>query len=608
MTRPTHRLAASLVGLACLLGVATSASAQELPGFLLHRFNPSSAGSDWFGLESLDFRGRARPAIRLGFDWSENPFVLEDINGDEAGAIVGRQILLHLGLSVNIAERLRLGLNFPFAVSQDGEGAQIGGITYQDPDGAAPGDLRASADLRLAGQYGDPATLAVGVHVFFPTGRQAKYVGDGVVRVLPKLMLAGDAGVFAYAASVGFHSRDAIEEGYFQGYGIGHEVFGGLALGVKPAPNVLIGAELLSFTKVTDGDFLGKRSTPTELLFGARFVLGDQFRLAVGAGPGITPSKGSPAVRFLARFEWFPAAASPDRDGDGVFDDVDACPDTAGVRSDDSSITGCPPPPDRDADGIVDSQDACPDEVGVRSDDPAKNGCPPPRDRDGDGVADPQDACPDERGEASEDPRLNGCPPPPPDGDKDGILDAQDACPEKAGDKTDDPRTNGCPDGDMDGIRDPEDACPDQAGARDPDPKKNGCPLARVEQGQVRIIEQVKFKSASATILAESNPVLEAVAKILKEHAEIKKVRVEGHTDNRGGKSMNQRLSERRAAAVVTWLVTKGGVEKARLTSEGVGMDRPVADNATDEGRRDNRRVEFHIADPASPAAPAPTP
>src|SRR4029453_15767986 len=112
-------------------------------------------------------------------------------------------------------------------------------------------------------------------------------------------------------------------------------------------------------------------------------------------------------------------------------------------------------------------------------------------------------------------------------------------------------------------------------GARDPDPKKNGCPLARVEKGQGKIIEQVKFKTGSATILPESNTLLEAVAKILKEHPEIKKVRVEGHTDNRGGKSMNQRLSDRRAASVAKWLVTKGGIEKSRLTSEGFGLDRP---------------------------------
>jgi OmpA-OmpF porin, OOP family len=604
MTRPTRRLAAALVGLVSLLGVATNASAQELPGFLLHRFNPAGAGSDWFVLESLDFRGEARPALRLGMDWDENTFVLEDINGDEAGAIVGRQVLLHVGLSLNLVNRLRLGLDFPFAVHQQGQGAQLGTITYPDPDGAAPGDLRASADLRLVGEYGEPFTMALGAQVFFPTGKQDQYVSDGVVRVMPRLMVAGDVGVFSYAATLGFLSRDAIEDDYFQGYGIGHELFGAVAAGIKPAPNVLIGAELVSYSKVTNGDFLGKRSTPTEILFGARFVIADQIRLAVGAGPGITPSKGSPAVRFLAKLEWFPGATPPDRDGDGVLDDVDACPDSPGVRSDDPSTTGCPPPPDRDADGIVDSQDACPDEVGVRNDDPAKNGCPPPRDRDGDGVIDPQDACPDERGVASDDPKLNGCPPPPPDQDRDGILDAQDACPDKAGEKTDDPKTNGCPDTDADGIRDPEDACPDQAGARDPDPKKNGCPLARVERGQVRIIEQVKFKTGSATILPESNGLLEAVAKILKEHPEIKAVRVEGHTDNRGGKSMNQRLSQRRAASVVTWLVTKGGIEKSRLTSEGLGMDKPIADNASDEGRRDNRRVEFHITDPAPTPPP----
>ena len=162
-------------------------------------------------------------------------------------------------------------------------------------------------------------------------------------------------------------------------------------------------------------------------------------------------------------------------------------------------------------------------------------------------------------------------------------------------------------------MRDPEDACPEIAGARDPDPKKNGCPLARVERGQVRIIEQVKFKTGSATILPESYPILEAVAKILKEHPEIKKVRVEGHTDNRGGKAMNKRLSTRRAASVVKWLTARGGIEKARLTSQGFGMERPIEDNSTEDGRRENRRVEFHIADPpptdaGAPATDAPKP
>ena len=99
----------------------------------------------------------------------------------------------------------------------------------------------------------------------------------------------------------------------------------------------------------------------------------------------------------------------------------------------------------------------------------------------------------------------------------------------------------------------------------------------------------------------------------MKDHPEIKKVRVEGHTDNRGGKAKNQSLSAKRAAAVVQWLVKKGGIDKSRLTSVGIGMEKPIDDNATEEGRRVNRRVEFHIVDPvpgvepaAAPAAPAP--
>jgi outer membrane protein OmpA-like peptidoglycan-associated protein len=57
---------------------------------------------------------------------------------------------------------------------------------------------------------------------------------------------------------------------------------------------------------------------------------------------------------------------------------------------------------------------------------------------------------------------------------------------------------------------------------------------------------------------------------------------------------MNRKLSADRAASVVKWL-TKNGIDKARLTSQGFGPDRPIADNTTEEGRRNNRRVEFHI-------------
>jgi outer membrane protein OmpA-like peptidoglycan-associated protein len=76
----------------------------------------------------------------------------------------------------------------------------------------------------------------------------------------------------------------------------------------------------------------------------------------------------------------------------------------------------------------------------------------------------------------------------------------------------------------------------------------------------------------------------------------IKKVRVEGHTDNVGKAKKNTQLSQKRADAVKKYLVSKG-VEDARLEAIGFGPDKPIADNATDEGKEANRRVEFVIVE-----------
>jgi outer membrane protein OmpA-like peptidoglycan-associated protein len=103
------------------------------------------------------------------------------------------------------------------------------------------------------------------------------------------------------------------------------------------------------------------------------------------------------------------------------------------------------------------------------------------------------------------------------------------------------------------------------------------------------------------------------VRKLMATLPESKHFRVEGHTDNRGGAALNRNLSKQRAASVVTWLV-KHGVAKDRLVAQGFGPDRPIDTNDTEEGRKNNRRVEFHIVDgdaaaapekPAQPAKPA---
>lgn len=99
----------------------------------------------------------------------------------------------------------------------------------------------------------------------------------------------------------------------------------------------------------------------------------------------------------------------------------------------------------------------------------------------------------------------------------------------------------------------------------------------------------ITFDTGSATIKAGSDNVLGEIASLLGKNPAWK-MRVEGHTDDVGGKAANQKLSEQRAAAVVAWL-TSHGIAPARLASQGFGDSKPVADNKTEAGRAKNRRV-----------------
>jgi outer membrane protein OmpA-like peptidoglycan-associated protein len=101
----------------------------------------------------------------------------------------------------------------------------------------------------------------------------------------------------------------------------------------------------------------------------------------------------------------------------------------------------------------------------------------------------------------------------------------------------------------------------------------------------------ILFDTAKSEIKPESNPVLDEVATMMKKSAALK-FRIEGHTDNVGAKASNLTLSKGRAASVKTALVARG-VDAARLTSDGMGDTKPVADNATEDGRQQNRRVEL---------------
>jgi len=551
-----------------ILAYSAGASAQNDTGFAVNRFDPAERGSDWFWAESLDLRGHNRWAIGAVGDWAFKPLVAYDRNGDEVAALIEHQIYTHLGASVVFWDRLRLGANLPLLIYQTGDSVTVGGAAYQAPRGAALGDLRLGADFRLFGEYGSAATLAVGVQVHIPTGSQSSYTSDGSARIVPKITFAGDKGIFTYALKSGINVR--LLEQDFASLPLGSEWFFGGAVGVRLLDKKLIvGPEAWASTVLNDpsrGFFQGG-TTPVEAILGAHYRFAPDWKIGLGVGPGFTRGIGSPTLRTLLSIEWAPepeqnVAAALDRDHDGITDELDACPDVAGVPSDDPTKNGCPAALDRDHDGITDELDACPDVAGVPSDDPTKNGCPESQDRDKDGILDADDACPTEPGVASSDPLKNGCSEPK-DTDKDTILD-------------------------------PVDACPERAGPPNTDPKKHGCPKATVQGTKVNILDRIEFDTGKATIRPESNSVLEAVLAVLKEHQELEKIRVEGHTDNKGAVWRNKNLSKDRAAAVVKWLVGQG-IAESRLESAGIGQDDPIDNNETEDGRQNNRRVEFEI-------------
>lgn len=257
----------------------------------------------------------------------------------------------------------------------------------------------------------------------------------------------------------------------------------------------------------------------------------------------------------------------PDRDGDNVPDANDDCPDLTGL----AALRGCP---DADADGIADKDDKCPSQAG-----PASNmGCPI-TDRDGDGVADANDQCPDLAGTSA----LYGCP----DRDRDGVADKDDECPNQAGKIAD----RGCPDTDGDGIVDRLDACPNEPGLA----VNKGCPeLAAADRATlVEAVQAVEFETASAVIRTSSYAILDKVADILQRYPGYK-VRIGGHTDSIGEAPANQSLSEKRAKACYDYLLTKG-VAASRMSHQGYGETQPIADNRYAPGRDKNRRVEFDV-------------
>jgi OOP family OmpA-OmpF porin len=472
-------------------------------------------------------------------------------------ATIGFQFLDHFTLAATLPVTEEWGNNPPNVAGVTNT-AVVNGITTGD----ARIDARAVA-LRTKDRRG---ALGVDFSLRVPNGGTDTFGGDGQVTGLIMVTAEYNFHIFRdfnliAVANMGVDLRpdNSINDppAGQGGLGVGSEWRWALAayLPLK-ADKYRLGVAFYGQTGIENNNVVGNtffhgENTPLEWQAEARMRFGryDRWWAGVGAGTRLDGAYGAPDLRIVA----LAGVYIPLIDSDANSPEAKL---ERHKRWREQHVT------DTDHDGIPDDIDACPTEPEDHLGNDPNDGCPLPPDRDGDGIPDQYDKCPDV-----------------PE-DKDGIEDA-DGCPET--------------DADHDGIPDTVDACPKEPGPPNPDPKKNGCPqFIKVEGSIVHILQQVHFATASTTILPDSFPMLQEIANLLKANPAIKRMAIEGHTDNRGAAEYNMTLSDGRAASVRTWL-TQHGVEAGRLESHGYGLTKPIADNETEAGRLANRRVEFKI-------------
>jgi outer membrane protein OmpA-like peptidoglycan-associated protein len=539
----------------------------------LDRYRGSETVDDGFALSRPGDQGHLLLGAVLQLDYANDPLVLELDRGDtdsESARVVSDQLGAQLTVSLGIAERLVVFAGVRADLVLKGE-------QFEDPatgddldwaSGPGLGDTRLGVRVRLLGEREDVFGLAVQASAILPTAQVAdadqRLRGETSLAVLPKLLAELRLAGIRITGNLGALVREDVEIG---GSEIGDELLYGAGVTVPILPERL---ELLG--EITGGvgfsDLGGRESSPLELIGGGKLWFGRSCAFGLGAGPGLQRGLGAPDLRVVGSFGCASTEERPppaDTDGDGLTDDLDRCPSVPEDRDGWQDEDGCPDP-DNDGDGLLDAADRCPDQAEDRDQVQDDDGCPDP-DHDGDGVLDAADRCPDQAE------------------DRDQVQD-DDGCPD--------------PDNDGDGVLDVDDHCPTAPGPAD----KHGCPESvRVDSGSLVLLKRIEFATNSERILPSGEQVLDELRATLLANPQIKRVRVQGHTDDRGNDAHNMNLSKRRAAAVVRWL-QEHGVPAGQVENAGCGETLPIADNTTPEGQQDNRRVEFQIVEPgAAPAA-----
>ena len=571
----------------------------------------------------------------------------ETLDGATLRAIIAHRRQLTTALSVGLPRGLQAGLVLPYLLDQEAEfpGSQMGRV-------AESGLIDASVWLKVSrALLADPWSTALVLTVDLPTGDSTAYNGRGAVAGALDAVLGWRSASLQASTQIGYRFEPA--RSLFNAYFDDHlRLAGGLRLAPKDVDWALIsevdmrlgGAPALAVAARVGVELrLGAVRTP--ILF-EQPLSGrpGQPRWAAGGGVVATykrpPDHDGDGLRGSDDqcpkkaedkdgFEDADGCPDEDNDRDGIADTADKCPLQGEDKDGFEDQDGCPDD-DNDQDGIQDRLDDCVNEPEDKDGHLDLDGCPD-FDEDQDGIEDKDDACPkkpedidafeDEDGCPDEDndkdlvpdttdkcPMVpeninqiddeDGCPEP--DADMDGILDPDDQCPKAKEDLDKWQDTDGCPDpdNDGDGLLDGDDDCPNEPETKNGVDDEDGCPekavLTRKRMKPHRIKARIHFRKHHWAIAKRSEKTIDLIAKLITEHDEIAKLRIEGHTDQSGRRRANRRLSQKRADEVRRALIARG-IKPELLEAVGYGWSRPLDRRKNRRARRRNRRVGFLV-------------
>ncbi len=540
MRRHAFVLAAIVVAHAAGARAQSRSTAFDAQGF-----HPALTSQGYYGVDGAFVAPHLGFSAGLWLSYGHDPLVLRR-GSALAGEVIVRQLGMDLVGSFALLDRLEIGVDLPFVPYQLND---TSAVALPNLAAAGVGDLAAEVKgLIWAPHWGRQRFGLSGViGASFPTGDSDSFMGEGGVVGRFRLVGEWQSRHVQAALNAGFIVRGGRD---FADLHVGSQFQYGAALATPLPRGFAIVGEVRGLLGVEfpKGLSLTSAEAPAELAAGLRWRARFGLEVDAAVGVGLSRGYGTPdraraifGLKYTTPMRHHAAPPPPP---------VVVPPPVS------PPVAPPPPPPDADEDGVPDDVDQCPAERGTR----AYHGCPPP-DRDRDGIPDADDRCPDRAGV----PENQGCPDF--DSDGDGYVDRLDKCPFE-------PET-------WNGVND-DDGCPDQPAA-----------LAALVGGHIVIFEPVLFERDGSVVDKRSFKLLGIVAHILNLHSEILKMRVEGHMDNKMPPYEGLELSRARAAAVRRWLIDNGHVDGKRLTAEGFGADRPIADNRDFIGRAKNRRIEF---------------